>query len=140
MPYQDTFIQIAPDSEAESGQVPTSNRAKTPAHIIQFELLSERPYTYTHRELVFAVYCRQKEIPADVVAANKEELWNELFQKEHPCLRASSLTKKFGWGAHYNTDGKIALYGVETDEYKRFAEMEAPDMKQLLAMRSKRKK
>ncbi|WP_313640454.1 DUF6157 family protein [Paenibacillus sp.] len=39
---------------------------------------------------------------------------------DHPCLRASLLPKRFGWGVHYNTEGKISLYGKESPEYVYF--------------------
>ena len=82
---------------------------------------------------------RRQGLSEEEVKANKETLWADLFRKGHPCLRASALTKRYGWGAHYDEAGKIALYGMETSEYKQFIQNESGDTKLLRAMRSKRK-
>jgi hypothetical protein len=69
----------------------------------------------------------------------KEEIWNELFSRNHPCLRASLLPKRFGWGVHFNSDGKIALYGKESHQYDHFTTQgEENAVKLLPAMRNKR--
>lgn len=138
MAYTNTFIQIAPDSECAEQTVPTSTRAKTPQHIIQYNLLMENPYQLTHKDLVFEVYIRAKGLEEEA-KTRRDELWHELHAKEHACLRASTLMKKFGWGAHYDEHGKIALYGVDSDKYAELANPEN-GLKQLLAMRSKRAK
>jgi hypothetical protein len=46
------------------------------------------------------------------------------------------LGKRYGWGIHNDEDGKVALYAVESDEYKRFVNDNS--IKHLKAMRSKR--
>ncbi len=136
MPYKDTFIQIAPDSTASEGTIPADNRAKKTIHLIQYELLSEKPYHYTHEDLVFAVHVLRQNISDEVLAAEGEALRANFLQKEHPCLRASALTKKYGWGAHYNSEGKIAIYPVESEAYARIS---AEAAENLFAMRSSRK-
>ncbi|MFK7804685.1 MAG: DUF6157 family protein [Anaerolineae bacterium] len=136
MSYKNTFIEISPDSAATKSLAPTSTRTKKPAHIIQYELLTQNPYTFNHEELVFEVYVRHKEIPEAELADYHDKIWHELHSKGHPCMRASTLTKKFGWGSHYNSEGKIALYGMDSSEYANFVEDE--ETKNLLGMRSKR--
>lgn len=135
MVYTNTFIQIAPDSEAVSGIIPESNRKTTPIHVIEFQLLSQQPYQFDHESLIFEVYLIRQAISDEERAAHGDEIWAELFHKEHPCLRASALTKRYGWGAHYDENGKIALYAVDSAEYKQLVET-CPT--QLFAMRSKR--
>lgn len=135
MSYIDTFIKIAPDSSATQADIPTSNREPTPIHILQYQLLTEKPYHYDHDTLTFEVYVRRQGFSAEELDARHDEIWHDLFQKGHPCMRASSLTKKYGWGAHYNEEGKIAIYPVDSEEYARLAE----NAEQVLfAMRSKR--
>ncbi len=136
MSYTNTFIEISPDSSADKASVPTSTRKKKPAHIIQYELLTENPYTFNHEELVFEVYVRHKEIPSAELKQNRDKLWHELHSKGHPCMRASTLAKKFGWGAHYNATGKISIFGVDSPEYASF--LKDDETKKLYAMRSKR--
>ncbi|MGB1288631.1 MAG: DUF6157 family protein [Aggregatilineales bacterium] len=137
MAYKDTFIKVAPDSDATTGTTPTSNRKTTPIHIHQYNLLMDNPYTYTHEDLVYEVHVLRQGFSPEDLAAREVEIKRDLFSKGHPCMRASSLTKKYGWGAHYNEDGKIALYAIDSDEYRKYIES-ATDV--IDAMRSKRKR
>lgn len=51
---------------------------------------------------------------------NELKIETELFlSKGQPCFRSSLLKKRYGWGIHSNEEGKVALFGVETDEYKK---------------------
>lgn len=136
MAYTNTFITIAEDCSATISEVPVPRGDKKPMHLIQYELLTDKPYTYTHEDLVFEVYVRHKAIPE---ADRTIELRADFLKKEHPCLRASALTKRYGWGAHYNDEGKIALYALESPEYRAFISNEDSSVKLLKAMRSKRK-
>ncbi len=139
MSYQETFIQIAPDSTASYAVVPVSKGDKKTIHQIQYELLTEKPYYYDHDELNFAVYAIRQGFSEGELTTNGKALRAEFFKKGHPCLRASALTKKYGWGAHYNADGKIALYPMESTEYQAFIEQYQGTKNLLDAMRSKRK-
>jgi hypothetical protein len=51
-------------------------------------------------------------------------------------MRASPLTKQYGWGAHYDEAGRIALYAVQSEEYRRFSR--DTTVRKFSAMRSKR--
>ncbi|MGB1250555.1 MAG: DUF6157 family protein [Candidatus Promineifilaceae bacterium] len=135
--YYDTFIQVAPDSPVEVSAIPTSNRKKTPAHIIAYKLLAENPYTMTQMEMLFEVHARHKAIPQETLDANRDVLWAQFFGKNMACFRANALPKKFGWGVHFDKAGKMKLVAMESAEYKQLANS---NCKQLLAMRSSRKK
>ncbi|MGP0584088.1 DUF6157 family protein [Paenibacillus timonensis] len=137
MSYKNTFIRVSPDCPADRGIEPVSTRPAKPAHMIQYELLSQAPYRYNHEELLFEVHIRHKQIPKEVVQERGQELWEELFSKPHPCLRASVLPKKYGWGVHYDEQGKIAIYGMESPDYQRFTA--STDIQLLNAMRNSRK-
>jgi hypothetical protein len=134
--YTSTFIQVAADCPAKTSEVPVAKREAVPAHVVQYELLTTHPYRYGHEDLVYEVYVRQKGIPAAVLATDAEAIRAELFSKGHPCLRASSLTKRYGFGAHYNEAGKIALYPVESPEYGQF--LQDDSVRKLPAMRNKK--
>ncbi|OMC90617.1 hypothetical protein BJP46_11555 [Paenibacillus odorifer] len=138
MSYTDTFIRVAEDCPEEIGVPPMSCKTLPPAHVIQYELLINEPYKYNHEELLYEVHVRHKQIPQEERLARKEQIWNELFSKNHPCLRASLLPKRFGWGVHYNGEGKIALYGKESPKYDYFTSQEEGTVKLLPAMRNKR--
>lgn len=104
--------------------------------VLEHELLASNPYRYTQEALQFAVHVRRRAIPEDDLAARRGELWAELFSKPMPCLRASPLPKRYGWGIHYDTEGRIDIYPVESEAYRRFSQN--PRLTQLLAMRNKR--
>ena len=139
MTYTNTFIRVSEDCPVSDGVIPIAKGKRTPIHVFQYELLSQNPYTYNHQELIFEVHVRRTGIPPDERHNRKTEIWDNLFQKGHPCLRASALTKRYGWGAHYDENGCIALYAMESEQYKQFIQAaEAGTIKLLTALRSKR--
>lgn len=114
--YFDTFIAIAPDSDAVRGTVPRET-ANPSVALRTFRMIHDHPYRYTSDDVIFHVYADRNSIPAAKRAAAR----TEFFSKGQACLRASDLCKKYGWGIHSDADGRIALYGVETDAYKDLA-------------------
>ncbi|WP_309487767.1 DUF6157 family protein [Bacillus sp. SD075] len=62
---------------------------------------------------------------------------NSFFSKSKACFRASPLVKNYGWGIHYNNQGKIAIYDVKSDRYSQL--FNQVDITKLKGMRSKRK-
>ena len=96
---------------------------------------SGKPYGYTLEELKFATHVLHKQIPPAELKARRQQLWDEYFAKPCACMRASPLTKKYGWGAHYNEQGKIAIYPVGSAEYLRFVQDQ--NIRKYFAMRSK---
>ena len=134
--YTNTFIQVAADCPVDKGEIPVAKKQTKPAHVFQFELLTQKPYTYDHEELTYQVHVLQKEIPESVLEVEGEKIREALFSKGHPCMRASSLTKRYGWGAHYNEEGKIAIFPLESEAYERLSTTE--EIKNLPAMKSKR--
>ncbi|MBD0321744.1 MAG: hypothetical protein ICV87_15515, partial [Gemmatimonadetes bacterium] len=124
MSYVDTFILVAEDCPVRTGVVPTARgrkgeegKTKT-IPVLQYELLSQRPYGFTHESLLFAVHVRHKGISEDELATRGDGIRAELFGKPHPWLRASPLPKRYGWGVHYDAQGRIALYGMEAEAYR----------------------
>jgi hypothetical protein len=132
----DQFIEIAPDSPTAKSIVPQNKGAKRTIAAIEYELLSGKPYGYTLEELKFATYVQHKQISPAELKAHRQQLWNEYFAKPYACMRASLLTKKYGWGAHYDEHGKIAIYPVEGKEYQRF--VKDKNLRKFSAMRSKK--
>ncbi len=135
MSYKDTFITVAPDCPVNKSEIPVSTRVKKPLHIIQYELLTQNPYKFDHRELVFEVYLIREGLE-NISETERKEVWEKLFSKGHPCLRASALTKRYGFGAHYDKNGKIAIYPMESDQYQEFVNNKS--IKKLAGMKRKR--
>ncbi len=132
--YYETFIRVAEDSSAETAQIPQPFRGKKTVAQIQYELIADNPYQMKQADILFETFMRHKNISE----AERTEQEMQFFSKEHACLRASPLTKQYGWGAHFDEEGRVALVAVDSAEYQTFANN--PDIKQLNAMRSKRKK
>jgi Family of unknown function (DUF6157) len=113
--YIDTFIEVADDCPTTTGEVPpTKLGAKTIANI-QFEMASKNPYKYTSDDILFQVFADRN----DLTNSEYKEAREHFFSKGQPCFRASPLTKRYGWGVHNNKDGKMAIFGVESAEFKK---------------------
>jgi hypothetical protein len=113
--YIDTFIEVADDCPATNGEIPPiKGDTKTVANI-QFEMVSKNPYKFTSDDILFQVFADRN----DLTKSEYKEARDQFFSKGQPCFRASPLTKRYGWGVHSEKDGKIALYGCETAEYKK---------------------
>ncbi len=130
------FIQIAPDCPLQAAIVPEEKGGKQSIATIEYQLLSGKPYGYTLEELKFAVHAMHKQIPPSKLETHRQQLWDAFFAKPCACMRASPLTKKYGWGVHYDMQGKIAIYAVESQAYRRF--VEDVSIKKYFAMRGKR--
>jgi hypothetical protein len=131
--YYNTFIEIAEDSPNQKSVVPPVKSNMTVANL-QYEILSENPYKYTSDDILFKVHVIRTEIPKE----QWEKERKKFFSKGQACFRSSPLTKRYGWGIHSNKQGKIALYGAETEAYKKFLKDETITKKK--AMRTKQKK
>lgn len=114
--YFDTFIEIAADCPLEKGEVPPVKGDKKTAANIQFEMIIKNPYKYTSDDVLFQVFADKN----DLTEAEYEEARKQFFSKGQACLRASPLTKRYGWGVHSNHEGKVAIYASDTPEYERF--------------------
>lgn len=130
--YFNTFIETAQDSKALRAEVPPKKDPKTIAQL-QFEMVNEHPYRFTSDEVIFAVYAYKNNISP----SQFEEARNHFFSKGQACMRSSPLGKRYGWGVHANEEGKIALIGMESDAYAKFAADNT--LKHTKAMRSSRK-
>ncbi|TLS52876.1 hypothetical protein FE782_05740 [Paenibacillus antri] len=131
-----TFVKVSADCPAERGIVPASKKETKTAHEVQYEILTEHPYTYDLDGLIVETYIRHKLAGEAVDEARRAQVRGELLSKGQPCMRASMLPKKFGWGVHYDEAGRIAIVPMESEEYQRF--LERTDLKQEFAMRNKK--
>ncbi|WP_410221175.1 DUF6157 family protein [Pedobacter sp.] len=113
--YFDTFIEVAEDTKATIGTKPPTKDKKTVAEM-QYELIAKNPYKYTSDDILFQVFADRN----NLTQADYKQAREEFFSKGQPCFRASPLTKNYGFGIHSNSTGKVALYGMETEEYQKF--------------------
>ena len=132
--YFDTFIEVADDCPAVTSQIPPVNANAPSVATIQFELISQHPYAFTSDEIIFRIYAIRNDLAASDYAIAKKEF----FSKGQACLRSSVLSKRYGWGIHADHRGKVALIGLETDDYKKYCS--DISLKKVKAMRSKKAK
>ena len=131
--YYNGFIEIADDSPVTKGEMPPLKGEKKTVANLQFEMLFEHPYKYTSDEVLFSVFAQRKQFGDEEIQEQREAY----FSKGQPCFRASPLTKRYGWGVHSDAQGRIAIYGAETEAYQTF--VKDADIKKVKAMRSSRK-
>lgn len=135
--YTNTFIVVALDCPVDRGTVPQGRASKPTIATVQFALLDGHPYELTSEDVLFESSSVRRALADRAAAPKLAELRAEFFARPQACMRASPLPKKFGWGLHCDEKGRIALYGVETDEYAQLARDES--LAQLKAMRSSRR-
>ena len=130
--YFNTFIEIAEDCPVKSGEAPPLKGDKKTVANLQYEMLFQNPYKFTSDDVLFSVYALRKEI-----SESDLEIQRQLyFSKGQPCFRSSPLTKRYGWGIHSDEQGRIAMYGAETEAYHDY--LADGSVKKTKAMRSKR--
>jgi hypothetical protein len=113
--YFNTFITVSPDTKAVAGTVPT--KPETIAGRLH-GLLAARPYEMTSDDVLFEVFRLRNGVPE----AERDEARAAFFSRSQACLRTCPLVKQFGWGIHHDEQGRIALYGVESADYRRLAQ------------------
>jgi hypothetical protein len=112
----DVFVVVSDDCPNQAGIEPPIKDAGATIARLQYDLLMQHPYEYDIDALNFEVYCRKNAVPD----AERPEQHERFFSKSHPCLRASPLTKQYGFGAHYDGMGRIALYARDSVAYAKF--------------------
>lgn len=131
--YQSTFIEVAEDCPVINGEIPPLKGENKTIANIEFEMISKNPYKYSSDDILFQVFADKN----DLTKSDYKNAREAFFSKGQACLRASPLTKRYGWGIHNDEDGKIALYGMETPEYNKYSKDK--NLKVVKAMRSSRK-
>lgn len=134
--YIGTFIAVAADCKAQAGTPPPARGAKQSVAQLEYELIASKPYQLTQEEVQFAVHVQREGLSPAEVQARRPALWSAFFSKPMACMRTSPLPKTYGWGLHFNAEGKVALVGVETPDYQRL--LHDPALRHTAAMRSKR--
>jgi hypothetical protein len=78
-------------------------------------MVSKNPYKFTSDDVLFQVFAIRK----DLTKSEYKEAREQFFSKGQPCFRASPLTKRYGWGVHYDKEGRMAIYSAESAEYRK---------------------
>ncbi len=132
------FVRVAPDCPVTAAVVPAARGGRPTVAVVEYELLIARPYRLTREDLIFETHVRRSGMSTGEAAARGPEIRAELFARPRACMRASALPKRYGWGVHYDGGGRLALYAMESADYRRFAEGTVDGVKVVPAMRSRR--
>ena len=131
--YFETFIEAAEDCQVERAVIPSSKNGEKTIAVLHYELLMDHPYQYTSDEVIFNTFVQKNNIEVDQLETEREKF----FSKGQACLRSSPLTKRYGWGVHSDRDGKVAIFAIESVEYKKYRSDRS--VKHLKGMRTTRK-
>lgn len=124
------LITPAPDCPVTLAETPPF-RAKPSRANIEYHLLVRAPYSLDHHAFSHAVHRAMAEVGGKVA-----QTFEQFHARGQPCMRASPLTKRYGWAAHYDGAGRLALVDPASDAFARLAADQ--DLPQAQAMRSKR--
>jgi len=127
-----TFVTVAEDCPVRQGVTPPARDGEPTLARLHYDLLNAHPYEYDLDALNFEVWRRRNHI----AEADAEQHREAFFSKGHPCMRASPLTKQYGFGAHYNAAGRIAIYPVDSVAYGKL--LNDPENRVDRAMRNRR--
>ena len=130
--YINTFIEVSEDCPVNHAQIPPEKKENTVAGL-QYEKIIKNPYRYSSDDIIFECYA----IKNDISENEKDEERQKFFSKGQACLRSSPLAKRYGFGFHHNSEGKVALIPIESTEYRKL--LTDSSVVKTKAMRSKRK-
>jgi hypothetical protein len=132
----DTFIQVAEDCPARTGEEPPPRAGKPTVAGLQYKMIVDAPYEHTSDDVIFATSAQGRRLDAKATKKQRSLARDEFFSRGQACMRASGLGKRFGWGVHADAAGRIAIHAVDSKRYRALAE--DAGIKQVRAMRTKR--
>lgn len=130
--YFNTLICVAEDCPINQAEIPPIKKEVKSIANLQFEILRDHPYEFTSDELIFQIFATRNEISMSEFESAK----NDFFSKGQACLRTSPLSKRYAWGIHSNSEGKVALVPSESETYD--ALVNDATVAKVFAMKSKR--
>jgi len=129
--YYNTFISVSEDCPVFESEIPKLRGESKSLAVLQFEMISQNPYRFTSDEVLFSIHAVRNNL------SQSESEKEKFFSKGQACFRASPLVKRYGWGIHFDENGKMAVYNLDSPEYQKLKSDES--LKQLAGIRSKRK-
>ncbi|WP_222433376.1 DUF6157 family protein [Vibrio cyclitrophicus] len=102
---KEELILISQDTIATQSEIPPESDAIT---CIVYEVLTENPYRFTEPELHCEVHYERRGMHHLKIGSYS--------------IKRSNLLKKYGWGIHKDSDGRLALVASDTDKYVRLSQ------------------
>ena len=113
--YYNAFIEVSEDCRTATGIIPPERAGARTVARMQYGLIAGNPYGHTSDEMLFSVHAARSGVPE----AEMEAARQRFFSKGQPCMRASDLPRRYGWGIHFDDRGRMALYAVDSEGYAR---------------------
>jgi hypothetical protein len=115
------IVLVALDCPAATATPPPPGRRGRSVAEVQYELLCEEPFRWTENEVLFESWWRRQPAAASASEAEKESVRAEWLRGSRPCLRASPLPQRYGWGLVFDAEDRVALCAVESEAYRTLA-------------------
>ncbi len=132
------IVLVAEDSPAAAPTPPPARRATPTAAEVQYALLAAEPFRWTENEVLFESWWRRQDRAATASAEEKEQARAAFLATPRPCLRASPLPQRYGWGLVFDEDDRVALCPVDSPQYRALAAGEGGVQVQKSFRRSRR--
>jgi uncharacterized protein DUF6157 len=115
------IVLVAEDSPAAAATPPPDGRSGLTVAQVQYEMLSAEPFRWTEDDVLFESWWRRQDAAATASDADKERARAEYLARPRPCLRASPLPQRYGWGLVFDEHERVALCPVESPDYRSLA-------------------
>ena len=116
--------------------IPPARAGKPTVAALQHEMITKKPYAHTSDDVIFATSAIGRALGKDATKAERHQAREVFFSKGQACLRGSALGKQYGWGIHSDSQARIAIYAVDSAEYRQL--VTDPAIRQFKAFRAKR--
>jgi Family of unknown function (DUF6157) len=136
MDYFDTLIAVADDCPVAAGVAPPAGSDGRTAARLQYELLAGRPHVFTQEDVLFESWLGRHDVPDELSGDDRERLRQDFLSKPQASLRSSPLPMRYGWGLLFDSNGRIALCPMESEEYRRIIAGRDGNVDVLRALRS----
>ncbi len=115
------IVVVALDCPTQVATPPPAGRRGPTVAEVQHALLSAEPFRHTENEVLFESWWRRQGEAASASDTEKEQARAVWLQGSRPCLRASPLPQRYGWGLLFDDHDRVALCPVESPEYRELA-------------------
>jgi hypothetical protein len=130
--YFNSFISVSEDCPVDKSEIPRQKKDDKTVAVIHYELIYTNPYKYTSDDVIYLTYAIRNKIPPKDNVKEREKL----FSNGQPCLRSSPLCKRYGWGIHFDSNGRISIFGIDSADYSKFINNKS--LTQIKGMKTKR--
>jgi hypothetical protein len=115
------IVLVAEDCAVRAATPPPPRGSGPTTAQVQYELLRAEPFRWTEDDVLFESWWRRQDAAASASEAEREHARAEYLARPRPCLRASPLPMRYGWGLVFDERDRVALCAVESADYRALA-------------------